>query len=570
MRPRTAALSFVATLMVACGDDPIPAPTTGSVEVEVATTGGDLDLDGYVLYLDGTAAADIGTDGTATLEDIVQGQHTAELLELAPNCAVVGENPRPVTVMPDAAASISFDVACIATGVQVVVVTTGVDFPTSHDVTVDNLTVGIADSAAVPVNGSVRVGRLAAGTHAVELTVGSGNCAIASPNSVTAVIDVGENPEVSFAVECAATNGSILVSASTSGIDRPRRDYRVVIDGGERTSFRWDGSATVDGFLAGDHAVEITDVPSNCATAGGNPLTVSVATGGLTRDTAEVAFEIACSRVWDLVFSRSSPASVAAIYLARADGADTVLVAPGEEAEWSPDGTEIVFKTPTLCYYPYSYYFYDYDLVCIGGLRVATPESDALETLTSDDSDTGAAWRPDGSKIAFTRGSRLHLVNPDGTDAAPIPATGEMPASDPSWSPDGARLAFTCGVEPNTDVCVVNADGSGLVQVTDDPGRDARPAWSPDGSRLAFTTTRFGGSSEIALVAPDGSGLTRVSPGTGATHPAWMDASTLVFAASRCDIYRGCDYLGLFRMRDDGVDLIQLTSERDDAPAWRP
>jgi hypothetical protein len=390
-----------------------------------------------------------------------------------------------VTVLPDAAASISFDVACIATGVQVVVVTTGVDLPTSHDVTVDNLTAGIADSAAVPVNGSVRVGRLAAGTHAVELTVGSGNCAIASPNSVTAVIDVGENPEVSFAVECAATNGSILVSASTSGIDRPRRDYRVVIDGGERTSFRWDGSATVDGFLAGDHAVEITNVPSNCATAGGSSLTVSVATGGLTRDTAEVAFEVACSRAWDLVFSRSSPANVGAIYLARADGADTVLVAPGEEAEWSPDGTRIVLTTPTVCEYSYYYYYY-YEVDCIpGGLRVATPESDALETLTSDDSDTGAAWRPDGS-------------------------------------------------------------------------------------RLAFTTTRFGGSSEIALVAPDGSGLTRVSPGTGATHPAWMDASTIVFAASQCDIYRGCNYLGLFRMRDDGMDLIQLTSERDYAPAWRP
>jgi hypothetical protein len=49
-----------------------------------------------------------------------------------------------------------------------------------------------------------------------------------------------------------------------------------------------------------------------------------------------------------------------------------------------------------------------------------------------------------------------------------------------------------------------------------------------------------------------------------------MDASTIVFAASQCDIYHGCNYLGLFRMRDDGMDLIPLTSERDYAPAWRP
>jgi len=572
MRPRPVALSLAASLVLGCGDDPIPPPTRGLLRVEVVTTGGDLDVDGYVVFLDGMAVGEIGANATSTLEGIVQGEHTAELRELALNCAVVGDNPRSVAVVPDVATSISFEVACIATGVRVVVMTTGVDSPALHGVIVANVHTSRTDSTTAAANGAVRIGRLLSGVHTIDLTVGSGNCTIVTPNPVSVTIDVGDNPEVSFAVECAATSATILVSASTTGIDRSPSGYPLFVDGIERASLEKEGSVAVEGILAGDHTVAIADVPANCTTAEGASRTVSVSTGGMTRDTAEVAFGIACNRVWDMAFTRTS-ADGAAVYLARADGADTAFVASGEEAEWSPDGTEIVFTTPTVCVDGYYYYYYyGYDVECTpGGLRVANTEGDALDTLTSDDSDTGATWRPDGSKIAFTRESRLHLVSPDGTGAAPIPTTGEMPASDPSWSPDGASLAFTCEVEPgNVDICVVGADGSGLVRLTDDPGRDARPAWSPDGSRLAFTTTRFGGTNEIALVAPDGAGLTRVAPGTGASHPSWIDDTTIVFAASECDIYRGCIHLGLSRMQHDGMGFVQLTSERDNAPAWRP
>ena len=39
----------------------------------------------------------------------------------------------------------------------------------------------------------------------------------------------------------------------------------------------------------------------------------------------------------------------------------------------------------------------------------------------------------------------------------------------------------------NFDVYVMNADGSGLHQVTFDPAYDGRPSWSPDGTRLSPT-----------------------------------------------------------------------------------
>ena len=67
--------------------------------------------------------------------------------------------------------------------------------------------------------------------------------------------------------------------------------------------------------------------------------------------------------------------------------------------------------------------------------------------------------------------------------------------SDPQWSPDGKRIAFVSnrtGKEydenRNSDVWVINADGSGtLTKISDHDEADNQPRWSPDGKWIAFT-----------------------------------------------------------------------------------
>ncbi|WNG59790.1 S9 family peptidase [Archangium gephyra] len=81
--------------------------------------------------------------------------------------------------------------------------------------------------------------------------------------------------------------------------------------------------------------------------------------------------------------------------------------------------------------------------------------------------------------------------------------------SNPSASPDGKRIAFvlrSTDLEANkgrTDLWLVNADGTGLRQLTSSPESEAQPVWSPDGQSLYFLSSR-GGSRQVFRLPLDG------------------------------------------------------------------
>jgi hypothetical protein len=94
-----------------------------------------------------------------------------------------------------------------------------------------------------------------------------------------------------------------------------------------------------------------------------------------------------------------------------------------------------------------------------------------------------------------------------------------------AWSPDGTRIVFNNMVNGVGQIFVINADGTGMRQITTNSANtppldigdffptirgDITPAWSPDGQWIAFASDRTG-NFEVNIVRPDGSSLSQVT-----------------------------------------------------------
>lgn len=67
-------------------------------------------------------------------------------------------------------------------------------------------------------------------------------------------------------------------------------------------------------------------------------------------------------------------------------------------------------------------------------------------------------------------------MDADGANFRLLPSMGN--AYFPSWSPDDRRIAFEGG-PGGFDVWIINADGTGLTNLTNAPSADLSPSWSP-------------------------------------------------------------------------------------------
>src|SRR5436190_15496733 len=548
---------------------------TGGIQVTTATSGIDLDPNGYAMQIDGGSLRLLLGAGTVTIDGLAGGDHSVVLSGAAGNCTVGGDNPRVLHVITGGAARDTartlFQVTCVAvTGsIEVKAATTGVDFtPNGYTVLID-----VGSLAPPPVNGGATIGGLSPGDHTVRRGGSEGNSTNPGDNPRAVHVTTGgvtrDTARTTFSVSCGAATGSIQVTTATAGMDLDPDGYTVLLDNGQQRPLGDNGTTVIEGVSAGDHSVILFGAVGNCALAGNNPRTVHVTTGGSTRDTVRTTFQLTCVRVEKIAFQSGASVDQAIIAVAYADGSNTVTLARGTGPSWSPDGTKIAFAA--IDYYC-DYYYYDCYYYPVG-LAVMSSDGSGLVFLTNEASDAQPTWSPDGTRIAFisSRNGRsgVYVLNA----GVPTLLTNTPRAvSKPAWSPDGTRLAFTCEVDSgNSDICVINANGTGFTRLTSDPGQDAGPAWKPDGSRIAFATTRYAGAYELASMTPDGGDVTRLSPATAASEPAWKpDGTKLVVANLVCGSSSGCSSRGLLVMTAGGTGLTTISAGADYAPAWRP
>jgi Tol biopolymer transport system component len=132
------------------------------------------------------------------------------------------------------------------------------------------------------------------------------------------------------------------------------------------------------------------------------------------------------------------------------------------------------------------------------------------------------------------------------------------------------RIAFTSERDGNGEIYAVQPDGSGAVNLTDNPAADQTPAWSPDAQRIAFATFRDGRQAIYTMNA-DGSAQTRLSPpdygSTDDMQPSWSpDGHTIAFASTR----PFNDTWSIWAIDADGTNLHRLTTTFSTDPAWSP
>src|SRR6266566_10080225 len=427
---------------------------------------------------------------------------------------------------------------------QVSVTTTGVELDTNgYRIAIDG---GVGQ--AIPVNGTMTVTGLSAGPHNVLLAGLASNCGaagVANPRSVKVV--AGDTAHVVFSVVCAATTGSLVVTASTTGADIGSGGYRLSVDGGAGQALPVNGAVTISGLSAGSHSVSVGGVAPNCTASPASPISLTITAAVSTRLDVAVACVQIAPRTGRIAFISESGCGPGGddgsiignclddIYVVNADGSNPVrLTATSLGAYpspvWSPNGTQVA-----------------------SGSYIVNADGSNAFWLPGDG--MGPAWSPDGTRIAFRSSGQIYVMNADGTNPTPLTSNGGF---SPAWSPDGARIAFSHAGH----ILLMNADGSNVTALTDTSHvvGAGGPMWSPDGAKIAFQT--YG---QIYVMNADGTSLIRLYSGSFVGRPTWSpDGTKLVFNYSSNEI----DVVNV-----DGTNLIRLGISEPlgfEVPAWSP
>lgn len=544
------------TFVVTCG------PLFGVMRVTTATSGEEIDPDGYALSVDGASGPAIGTDETLDLTDVTSGVHQLELVDVASNCEVTGENPRSVTVPAGGQTAATFSVTCAAStgSIEATTSTSGIDEdPDGYTVTVDG-----GSAQPIGTDATIVIAGVSPGDRSVELGDVAGNCAVAGDNPRSVTVSEGETVSVTFAVSCAEQVGNIEITTVTWGLN-PDNAYTMNVDGASQGTIAGNDTELLTAVPTGVRQVSLSGIKSNCSVQGENQRSVTVLEG----QTVQAVFDVFCFEpLSNRIVFESNRDGDSEIYVMNVDGTGAQNLTRDAAQDVEPDvassGSAVTFESNR------SGGNRDIWILDTGGIRNVT---------SSGAQESSPTFNGTGDRVAYARRSStttwsIWSIGTNGNGAVVL-TDDAGDDEQPAWSSDGSMILFRSDRDGqgHQDIYVMDADGQNVTRLTVDASDDGKPAWSSSGDQITWSTNRAGTfdvwRADFDKVSRTLSNLVNLTPGsTGVDGKSdWHPSQSRIAYASD----NGGDN-EIIVMNADGSGKQQITNNSSDdlEPSWSP